>query len=68
MNSCFNGNSCLWLLIILLILGTNVLNSRALSGCGWPFLLAGAYCLGKNGGLGELLGGLGNGCGCGCNN
>ncbi len=68
---CLNNNSCLWLLIILLILGTcgtNVLNSRIFSGCGWPVLVALAYCFGKNGTLGELASRLGgNGCGCGCN-
>lgn len=66
MNSCLQGNSCLWILIILLLLGTNVLSSNAFSGCGWPFLLAGAYCLGKNGTLSALIGQNG-GCGC-CNN
>ena len=62
---CLNNSSCLWILIILLMLGcgTNLLNSRALSGCGWPFLLACAYCLGKNGTLSRLVGGN-NGCGC----
>ena len=66
MNGCLNGNNSLWILIILLILGSNVLSSRLFSGCGWPFALAGAYCLGKNGTtLGSLVNGLG---GCGCNN
>ncbi len=67
MNSCQNGNSCLWILIIALILGTcgtKVLSSRALSGCGWPILAALAYCMCKNGTLGELASRLG---GCGCN-
>lgn len=69
MNSCLSGNSCLWILIIALILGsngTNLLNSRALTGCAWPFLVALAYCLCKNGTLSRLLGSLTNG-GCGCN-
>lgn len=65
MNSCLNGS--LWLLIILLILGSNVLNSRALSGCGWPLLIALAYCMYKNGTLGEILGRFGLNGGCGCN-
>ena len=67
---CLNSNSCLWTLIILLILGScglNVLSSRAFSGCGWPFLLALAYCLGKNGTLTNLTSRLGGGNGCGCN-
>ena len=65
---CLNSNSCLWTLIILLILGTvgsNVLSSKAFTGCGWPFLVALAYCMGKNGTLGALASKLG--CGCGCN-
>lgn len=63
-----NSNSCLWILIIALILGngTNLLNSRALTGCGWPFLVALAYCLCKNGTLSRLLNSITNG-GCGCN-
>ncbi len=63
----FGGNNCLWTLIILLILGSvgaNVLSSKALNGCGWPLLAAIAYCLGKNGGLGNLVSSLGGGCGC----
>ena len=74
MNTCSNGNSCLWVLIIALILGnygTNVLNSRALSGCGLPILVALLYCMCKNGTLSEIASkfglGNGNGCGCGCN-
>ena len=65
MNCCQNGNSCLWVLIIALLLGTNVLNSRALSGCGWPIHAALLYCMCKNGTLGELASKFG---GCGCNN
>ena len=73
MNSCLGSNGCLWILIGALILGscgTNLLNSRALTGCGWPFLVALAYCLCKNGTLSALTNrlGLGGGCGCGCNN
>ncbi len=66
MNS-LNGNGRLWILIALLILGFgggNILNSRALSGCGWPILVALAYCLGKNGTLGALANCLGGGCNC----
>ena len=67
MNCCQNGNSCLWILIIALILGnggTNLLSSRALSGCGWPMLIALTYCMCKNGTLGALLGKMNGGCGC----
>ena len=67
MNCCQSGNSCLWVLIIALILGncgTNILNSRALSGCGWPILAALLYCMGKNGTLSEIAQKFGIGCGC----
>ncbi|MBR7186404.1 MAG: hypothetical protein IKD43_02825 [Clostridia bacterium] len=70
MNSCFGNNSCLWLLIAALVLGTvgtNLLNSRALTGCGWPFLAALLYCTCKNGTLSRLADSLGLG-GCGCKN
>ncbi len=65
MNSCFGGNSYLWILIAALILGTvgtNLLNSRALTGCGWPFLVALGYCMYKNGTLSALANQLGLGC------
>ena len=66
MNCWLNGNNGLWVLIILLILGSNILSSKIFTGCGWPFALALAYCLGKNGTtLSTLANGLG---GCGCNN
>ncbi len=66
MNCCQNGNNCLWILIIALILGNggSILNSRALSGCGLPILTALAYCMYKNGTLGEIFSRNG---GCGCN-
>lgn len=68
MNCFLQGNSCLWILIILLILGTcgNVFSSCAFTGCGWPLLAALAYCMCKNGTLKSIFCG-GNGCGCGCN-
>ena len=70
MNCLLQGNSCLWILIILLILGTcgNVFSSSVFSGCGWPVLVALLYCMYRNGTLGSLLGRMGGGCGCGCNN
>ena len=57
-----NSNS-LWILIILLILGTsgNVFNSSVFTGCGLPVLLALLYCMYRNGTLRTLFGG----CGCG---
>lgn len=69
MNCCLQGNSCLWILIILLILGTcgNVFSSSAFSGCGWPVLAALAYCMCKNGTLSSIFGRFGGGCDCGCN-
>lgn len=71
MNCCINSNSCLWILIILLILGMggNVLSSRIFCGCGVPVLIALLYCMYKNGALSNLFGsGSGCDCGCGCNN
>ena len=63
MNSCLQGNSCLWILIILLILGTcgNVFNSSVLTGCGLPILAALAYCTYRNGTLRSIF------CNGGCN-
>ena len=57
MNCCFSGNRCLWVLVILLILGTcgNVFSSSAFKGCGWPILAALAYCMCKNGTLQSVL-------------
>ena len=66
MNCCMNGNnSCLWILIILLILGTcgSVFSSNAFSGCGWPILAALAYCMCKNGTLTALFSKVGCGLG-----
>ena len=61
------NNSYLCLLIILLILGTGsgLFSSSIFTGCGWPILVALAYCMVKNGTIGKLFGGNG---GCGCNN
>lgn len=69
MNCFLQGNSCLWILIILLILGScsNVFNSSVFTGCGWPIVAALAYCMCKNGTLGALFGKDRCGCGCGCN-
>ena len=71
MNCCSDGNNYLWILIILVILGTcgNVFSSSAFRGCGWPLLAALAYCMCKNGTLQELVNKMcgGNDCGCGYN-
>ena len=71
MNCCSGGNNYLWILIILLILGTcgNVFSSSAFRGCGWPILAAHAYCMCKNGTLQDIFSRMcgGNDCGCGCN-
>ena len=66
--NCWGNNSYLWILFILLILGTcsGVFSSSIFTGCGWPILAALAYCMCKNGTLGSLFGR--NGGGCGCNN
>ena len=71
MNCCSGGNNYLWILIILLILGTcgNVFSSSAFRGCGWPILAALAYCMCKNGTLQDIFSRMcgGNDCGRGCN-
>ena len=71
MNCCSGGNNYLWILIILLILGTcgNVFSSSPFRGCGWPILAALAYCMCKNGTLQDIFSRMcgGNDCGCGCN-
>ena len=61
MNCCTTSNSYLWILIILLLLGTqsSVLSSSA----GWPMLIAALYVLSKNGTLASFFNSLG-----GCNN
>ena len=61
----WGNNSYLWILIILLILGTGsgLFSSSIFTGCGWPILVALVYCMAKNG---TLFGR--NGGGCGCNN
>ena len=67
MNCCFTGNSTLWILIALLVLGSKngVFCSNVFNGCGLPILIALLYCLYKNGTLAALLT-PSCGCGCGC--
>ncbi len=65
------GNTCLWILILLL-LAASVANGqngleRALEGSCIPVLIALAYSMWKNGTLSRLLCGN-SGCNCGCNN
>ncbi len=74
--NCFSqGNTTLWILVALLILGSKNGNfcSGVLDGCGLPIIIALLYCLYKNGTLSSLL--TPNcccqrpehcGCGCGC--
>ena len=67
MNCFLQGNSCLWTLIILLILGSTsgIFHSNVFTGCGLPILVALLYCMYKNGTLASLFKGMS--CGCGCN-
>ncbi|MBQ3220975.1 MAG: hypothetical protein IJB34_03315 [Clostridia bacterium] len=68
MNCCLTGNTTLWILIALLILGSKngAFCSNVFSGCGLPILVALLYCLYKNGTLAGLLT-PSCGCDCGCN-
>ena len=68
--SCCGGtNSCLWILILLLIASAYSDNGiqDVLEGSCTPLLLAVLYTMWKNGTLRNMLCG-GNGNGCGCNN
>ena len=64
MNCCLPGNTTLWILIALLVLGSKngIFNSSVFSGCGLPILVALLYCLYKNGTLANILTPA---CGCG---
>ncbi len=56
--TCFSQcNTTLWILIALLVLGSNngVCNSNVLCGCGLPIIIALLYCLYKNGTLSAIL-------------
>ena len=65
MNCCTTGNSYLWILIILFLLGTNsgAFTSSAFTGAGWPMLIAALYVLSKNGTLASIFNSIGA-----CNN
>ena len=69
--NCFDmlgGNSCLWILILLLVLGCCNQGAEGIfSGCSLPILIALVYCLCKNGTIGGIGNSHGYGCGCGCN-
>ena len=68
MNCCLTGgNTTLWILIALLVLGSKngVFCSNVFNGCGLPILIALLYCLYKNGTLASLLTPSCN-CNCGC--
>ncbi|MDE6598323.1 MAG: hypothetical protein K2K60_06765 [Clostridia bacterium] len=62
------GNSCLWILILLLLAASCSCNGLegVLSGSCTPVLIALIYSMWKNGTLSNLLCGNGS-CGCGCN-
>ena len=53
MNCFTQGNTTLWILIALLVLGCKdgIFCSNVLSGCGLPIIVALLYCLYKNGTL-----------------
>ncbi len=62
------SNSCLWILILLLLAASNGNGiENVLAGSCTPLLIAILYTMWKNGTLARLLCGNGNGCGCGCN-
>ncbi len=56
--TCFTqGNTTLWILIALLVLGSKdgIFCSNTLSGCTLPIIIALLYCLYKNGTLSQIL-------------
>ena len=68
MNCCLSGNATLWILIALLVLGSQdgIFCSNVFSGCGLPIILALLFCLYRNGTLAALFTPSCN-CGCNCN-
>ncbi len=64
------NNSCLWILILLLIAASVSDNGLegVLAGSCTPILVALIYTMWKNGTISNLLCGNNGGCGCGCNN
>ncbi|MBO5328114.1 MAG: chorion class high-cysteine HCB protein 13 [Clostridia bacterium] len=63
------GNSCLWILILLLLAAScsGKCLDGILSGACLPVLIALVYTMWKNGTLSNIFCGNGCGCGCGCN-
>ncbi|MBQ4268716.1 MAG: hypothetical protein IJB97_03585 [Clostridia bacterium] len=57
MNCFTQGNSTLWILVALLVLGSKdgCFNSNVLCGCTLPVIIALLYCLYKNGTLSAIL-------------
>ena len=69
MNCCLTGgNTTLWILIALLVLGSKdgMFCSNVFNGCGLPILIALLFCLYKNGTLASILTPACN-CSCNCN-
>lgn len=70
MNCCTCGNTTLWILIALLVLGSKDGGGfdGVFNGCTMPIVIALLYCLYKNGTLSSILTpSCNNSCGCGCN-
>lgn len=72
MNCCTHGNTTLWILIALLVLGSKDGGcfDGIFNGCTLPIIIALLYCLYKNGTLSSILTpscGCNCGCTCGCN-
>lgn len=56
MACCIQGNTTLWILIALIVLGSgNGIGDGIFTGCTLPIIVALLYCLYKNGTLSELL-------------
>ncbi len=57
MNCCLSGNTTLWILIALIVLGSKdgFFCSGIFNGCGLPIVIALLYCLYKNGTLANVL-------------
>lgn len=67
-SNCGGTNSCLWILILLLIASASSGNGLegVLSGACTPCLIALLYTMWKNGTLANMVCGGNGGCGCGC--
>ena len=69
MNCCLSGNTTLWILIALIVLGSKdgFFCSGIFNGCGLPIVVALLYCLYKNGTLASVLTPPASCCDCHCN-